>query len=94
MQADQRFLTPVEQEAARAWEEFFAHPGWNLFLQRFEPLADGIITMYRNAATEGALGYVRGRDDALQAVVNLEHIIEAEYAQLSQARSEPADADD
>lgn len=91
---DRRFLTDAQRHELRIWEEFFNHPGWTLYQQRFEPMRGAIIKMFRNAATEGALGYVRGRADLLDAVCDLERIIEAEYANSANEQNPTAESDE
>ena len=94
MQVDTQHISDDEKSEVAEWESFFQHPGWSLLLREFQPAFENIADEYRKCATEGALGYVRGRDDTLRAIVKLETSVEHRFNHLAQARAEPPEGED
>ena len=78
----------IRQEQA-IWEEFFASTGWVLFLRRFSPRLEGTVGEYDATETLRTLGQIQGQRQVLREVVELEGILEDEYADaLAQAEGQ------
>lgn len=94
---DVSLLTDAQRAELATWEEFFNHPGWALLLQHFQPMQENLLPMFRNCATEGALGYTRGYADTLENICSLDRVIALQFrlqAKNAAASAETADEDD